>query len=209
MARGGFHGRRYPFLAAIPKLATLILLSAVHIGAQDGALSSVTISDYPAVTFQRHCGQGCLEGIEGFLGCSWNGCFCGPQYQTAASSYITSCWTSNCGSSTMVDYDISTAMSIYNQYCADNPVATPALAASTTTSFDSGGEASSPSGNGDDGTVTIYQTHLTIVTATTATGSSATDTTSPYGSVSASFPSKFCWMSMWPVLLGLAVKSMF
>ena len=103
--------------------------------------ASVTIAQLPAWSMQRSCGKGCLQNtydpgadIEGVLGCSWNGCYCGNQYAATATSIISSCWSAYCGTSdtTILSYDISTAVSIYNEYCFGGGNAPAAAAASTT-----------------------------------------------------------------------------
>jgi hypothetical protein len=89
--------------------------------------ASVTIDKYSDYEFQRSCGRGCLQNnydggadIEKALGCTWNDCYCGTQYQAAATSILTSCWSAYCGTSqlSLLSYDISTAISVYNAYCS-------------------------------------------------------------------------------------------
>jgi hypothetical protein len=104
----------------------LILASFTQISQCLDPSASVTIDQLPAWSQQRHCGIGCLQNnydsgadIEKALGCTWNGCYCGTQYQAAASSIITSCWKAYCGTTqaNLLTYDISTAVSIYDAYC--------------------------------------------------------------------------------------------
>lgn len=91
--------------------------------------ASVTINQYPGFEYQRTCGSGCLQNnydggadIQKVLGCTWNGCYCGTQYQAEASSIVTSCWSAYCGTSelSLLGYDISTALSLYNAYCGQS-----------------------------------------------------------------------------------------
>ncbi len=117
----------------------LILISVVHLSLCLDASASVTIDELPAWSQQRQCGKGCIqnnydggEDIENVLGCTWNGCYCGTQYQAAATSVMTSCWSHHCAVDTnLLTYDISTAISIYDAYCGIAAVAaatTPATA---------------------------------------------------------------------------------
>lgn len=117
----------------------LILTSVVHLSLCLDPSASVTIDQLPAWSQQRQCGKGCIqnnydggEDIENILGCTWNGCYCGTQYQAAATSVITSCWSEHCASdANLLTYDISTAISIYDAYCGIAAVAaatTPATA---------------------------------------------------------------------------------
>ena len=133
--------------------------------------ASVSIDQLPAWSYQRTCGKGCLQNtydngddIEKELGCTWNGCYCGNQYQSAATSIIKSCWSAYCGTAIPVSDDISTALSIYNDYCGGG-------AAATTTVVESGGTDSTAG-------TTVYITHLTVVTAV-QTASSLPTASSP------------------------------
>ncbi|KAF1990601.1 hypothetical protein K402DRAFT_389529 [Aulographum hederae CBS 113979] len=93
--------------------------------------ASVTIDHFDGYGYQRQCGKGCLqnnydggEDLEGELGCTWNGCYCGTQYGSVATSFISGCWPRNCGDDSNegagLDYDISTALFLYNAYCGEN-----------------------------------------------------------------------------------------
>lgn len=138
--------------------------------------ASVSIGQLPAWSLQRTCGYGCLQNtwdngadVEKVLGCTWNGCYCGTQYRAAATSIVRSCWSAYCPSeeSSLLPYDISTALSIYNAYCEIDGAAmtTTVVPGETLTSF----------GSGSGGT-TVYVTHLTVVTAvTTAVSSTPTN----------------------------------
>lgn len=114
------------------RLHLLLLASFTQISLCLDPSASVSINQLPAWSQQRHCGIGCLQNdydsgvdiLKG-LGCTWNGCYCGTQYQSAASSLITSCWKAYCGNAeaNILTYDISTAESIYNSYCGIAAVA--------------------------------------------------------------------------------------
>jgi hypothetical protein len=104
----------------------LVLASFIQISSCLDASASVTIDQLPAYSQQRQCGKDCIQNnydggndVEHVLGCTWNGCYCGTQYQAAATSIITSCWSAYCGASdaNLLTYDISTAVSIYDAYC--------------------------------------------------------------------------------------------
>ena len=104
----------------------LILASFTQISLCLNPSASVTIDQLPAYSQQRQCGKGCIQNnydggndVDHILSCTWNGCYCGTQYQVAATSIITSCWSAYCGASdaNLLTYDISTAVSIYDAYC--------------------------------------------------------------------------------------------
>jgi hypothetical protein len=126
---------------------------------------SVSINQLPAWSMQRTCGMGCLQNnydggadIDKVLGCTWNGCFCGTQYQAAATSILTSCWSAYCGDAIPVTADISTALSIYNSYCEKDPG--PATTAVVATATVTTGEATFTvtKGTGVGSTTTVVET---------------------------------------------------
>jgi len=156
----------------------VFLLSPLPTSSTLDSNGTVTIQQLPAYSSQHACGRGCLrnnynEGPDVCkeLTCCWNGCYCGTQNQAAATLIVKSCWSDVCGPSyppEMLSSDISTALSIYDSYCAiGNP--------DTTTSTIAPGE----NGGGAEGATTTYVTYLTTITATTVGG-----LTSQYSSTS-------------------------
>jgi hypothetical protein len=151
--------------------------------------ASVTIDQYPGYDHQRACGKGCIQNnydpgddLENELGCTWNACYCGAQYQSTATQIIRSCWTAYCGTSqsSLLSYDISTALSLYDAYCGDG-------AAETTTILETDarttiiGTTAQPTA-GSQGSVIVYVTHLTIVTDVETASASPTYTAGILGS---------------------------
>ncbi len=75
-----------------------VALPTTILGLND--MSSVTIDQMSAYSYQRACGKGCIQNnydgggdIEVELGCTWNDCYCGAPYRAAATSIIRSCWS--------------------------------------------------------------------------------------------------------------------
>jgi hypothetical protein len=111
----------------------LILACSTHLSQCLDPSASVTIYELPAYSLQRQCGKGCIQNnydpgadVEKVLGCTWNGCYCGTQYQAAATSIISSCWSAYCTTEeSLLSYDISTALSIYDAYCGIGAAGAP------------------------------------------------------------------------------------
>ena len=165
----------------------LVLSTQIWICQTFETTALVTIDTFPAFSMQRECGRGCLQNTYDAgadvckeLGCCWNGCYCGTQYQAAATSVIRSCWSAYCGTSSieMLSYDISTALSIYGSYCGISDVAT---------TTDVGGEGS----DGGSGDKTTYMTYLAVVTATVTSQGHGSSTEAANTAVSSGSDSKF------------------
>jgi len=121
-----------PFTGLVPSLLSLWLLSVSTpvVNAQLDPRASVTIDQLPDYSYQRLCGRGCVqnnygigEDIENVLGCTWNECYCASTAE--ATSIIASCWSAYCGGTVSRNSpDVSTAISLYNAYCAVTSVET-------------------------------------------------------------------------------------
>jgi hypothetical protein len=102
----------------------LLLLYAILALAALDPDASVTIDQLPRYNLQRLCGRGCIQNnynngndIENELECTWNGCYC--SYTAEATSIVKSCWSDYCGltHTSILSQDISTALSLYREYC--------------------------------------------------------------------------------------------
>jgi len=91
------------------------------------ALDSVSIQNQPAYNEQRSCVKTCIFGYApggdlGLrLGCSpplLNQCFCRADAPSRASSALSDCASSACTDIKSPSLDISSAISLYNDYCA-------------------------------------------------------------------------------------------
>jgi len=130
-----------PFANLVSPLLSLWLLSldTPAVNAQPDPRASVTIDQLPDYSFQRLCGKGCVQNnydngadIEVVLGCTWNECYCASTAE--ATSIIASCWSAYCGATVSRDSpDVSTAISLYNAYCAVTPVETVVSSITLTT----------------------------------------------------------------------------
>jgi hypothetical protein len=119
--------------------------------------ATVTITAAPAYSQQRPCAQDCfvwvyVAGVNtifqlaGNLGCDLNtlenGCFCRPDLESQATSFLSECVSASCTGNTAVD--IQTAQSIYLDYCSNNgytpATATPAGGAPANTQQGSSGK---------------------------------------------------------------------
>jgi hypothetical protein len=87
----------------------------------------VSIGDYDGFQYMRPCAQGCLthgggDDIRNALGCGTingfgqNECYCRADFQSPASTWLSKCATSRCGTSATID--MSSVQSIYSRYCA-------------------------------------------------------------------------------------------
>ncbi|KAH7403125.1 hypothetical protein BKA64DRAFT_441585 [Cadophora sp. MPI-SDFR-AT-0126] len=170
------------------RLHLLLLASFTQISLCLDPSASVSINQLPAWSQQRHCGIGCLQNdydsgvdiLKG-LGCTWNGCYCGTQYQSAASSLITSCWKAYCGNAeaNILTYDISTAESIYNSYCgiaavaAATPTTVPATTVDSPASTSVSNEFPSQTGNAKSSSTTSSSQNTQANTQATNNNSSS------------------------------------
>jgi len=118
----------------------ILLIFASFVASQN---AQYTIESVPAYSLQRSCVQYCIGtgdgGLPGNLGCPnpnqpLNACACRTDLQPSASSFLTSCVNQWCSSDPS---DLSSAISIYDSYCASNGFAIVTAPASTTgaTSF--------------------------------------------------------------------------
>ena len=123
-------------------ILVLLLVSYSHTQALDTATMSINKLDI--YSQQKPCAQHCFwnacgDALGAPLGClDWscggvspNYCYCRPDGQSAAESYLTSCFKSACtaGDSSI---DISSAGSIYNYYCSSKGYIVAAAAPTTT-----------------------------------------------------------------------------
>lgn len=126
-------------------LTCLILFVPTFVDAE----SSISLDALPAYTVLRECARECLYcpkclfvmDVGSKIGCGENGdppyfdsCFCRSDLAPSASSYLTSCIRRSCSSQPA---DITSAVSIYDDYCSFDREAVP-TATPTTTARDRG-----------------------------------------------------------------------
>ncbi|KAL8790721.1 MAG: hypothetical protein Q9195_006199 [Heterodermia aff. obscurata] len=135
----------------LPKLIAFILaFLPTALGAQSsGPTAPVSISDTPAYTTARPCAAGCLWDNTDIWTCGvnagWydvaqelqcgcdalNACYCAKDNAASASSYLSSCVSSACSN---FPQETSSAIDLYNDYCATANVAVAVETTSDTTS---------------------------------------------------------------------------
>ncbi|RFU30227.1 hypothetical protein B7463_g6107, partial [Scytalidium lignicola] len=101
----------------------LLLLVLLHLA----SCATATLTENPAYQSQRPCARNCFyigfslnggpDRLAQGIGCDVdpisNDCFCRPDLQQKADSYILSCVRSGCGNT----LDINSAVTIYDNYC--------------------------------------------------------------------------------------------
>lgn len=121
-----------------------VLLFLLHLAASESA----TLTQAPAYASQRPCAQGCFafnlykgpDRLAEGIGCDYknpqNECICRPDLQSDGDAFLQECVDNSC---TQNSRDTNSAISIYDQYCADAgfPRSTPATLTSGTDDFPS------------------------------------------------------------------------
>lgn len=157
------------------------------------SFSTVSITAYPGFSAQRQCAQCALiylnnlecygtPGAQNYLNCGGvplNECYCRPDFSSEVSVFLSTNIASNCQPGPNSD-DISTAESMYHQYCL-TVLAPPAASTSTSTTAAPPPTLSPSPTPAPGSTVTsgvAKSTSLVVVTASSGSGSS-TQATSP------------------------------
>jgi hypothetical protein len=169
-----------PYFQAAYLIFTLITTALATIDPD----ASVTIDLMSGYDYQRECGRACIQNnyndgpdIEAALGCTWNACYCGAQYQSTISSHVSSCWTAMCGKSesALLKYDVPSALSLYSQYCGELVTPTePTTNDDKPTATD--GAATTAAGSADTTAVQVFT--RTVVTVSTGSPFSTSQSTS-------------------------------
>lgn len=166
----------------LPLLQTFLLSLLFH-QAYAQTTASVSVGSYAPWVSERSCGQLCVwidsghigaahADIVMFLDCSFpylNLCLCNSDYGTSITSFLSSCVSSRCSTASQnAPPEITTAVEVYNGYCAQAVGVTFPSVASTlavTTGVGSFSSSSRTSGT------------LPLQTGTSASGRSSTSET--------------------------------
>ena len=111
----------------------LVIFASVVVSQQ---AQQYTIISVPAYEHQHACVQYCIggeadENLPNALGCPstyLNACVCRTDLQPSASSFLTACVNQGCSSDPS---DLSSAISLYDSYCASNGFPVPNTTAGT------------------------------------------------------------------------------
>jgi len=138
------HRRSFPFRVEtillsiqVPSMARSLGISRYHLlialtilFSSRAIATGISIGEYEGFGYMRPCAQGCLtdigndpysdnDAIRNAIGCAGpaqNECYCRADLQTPASSWLSRCATSRCGTTASVDQ--ASVLSIYQHYCA-------------------------------------------------------------------------------------------
>jgi hypothetical protein len=173
-------------MAFVTYLYSLVLL--VISGVTSQSLSTVSITIAPGYTAQRQCAQCALmyidnlecygtPGAQDYLNCGGvplNQCYCRADFSSEVSVFLSTNIASNCQPGPNTD-DISTAESIYSQYCATALEAAPT---ETTATANPGSTATAGPGTTVVSSGVGTSTSVAVSTTTSGSSSSALATTS-------------------------------